>query len=818
MAKVNLHQKTNKFISLAFFFILISCTTNAQELRKLSGQVTDDQNRFLASSTISILHPKDSSILHSVLTNEEGKFEMEFSSQPSYLLSASMISYKKQFLLVDSKDLATPVTFRLIRNNSKMEEVKITARKPLIEQKIDRTVVNVDALLSNSGVSALEVLENSPGVSVDQNSGSISLRGKNGVVIFIDDKPTYLSGSDLANYLRSLPSATLEKIEIMTNPPARYDAAGNAGVINIRTKKNRARGFQGSLSLGYNQGRLPRSTNNLNLNYREGKFNVFGTLGYTLNNGFNDLDIYRYYLHPNGQLRSTFFQHSDIRRKSHAGNARLGVDYALNSKTTMGILLNGILRPSNEHTLNTSTVRNETGLTDSVITADNAQKNNWRNGSINLNLLHQFNTGRSVSFDLDYVGYRSRQDQIFQNAIYAPNGDLKSKDGLTGDLPSDIYIYSAKADYSHAFANAGKIEGGAKISQVTTDNAANYFIQFNGSTTPDYDKTNHFKYQELIQAAYLNYQRNFSRFSLQSGLRLERTVSDGHQLGNSVKPDSTFRRSYTQAFPTLYILYKLDSQSRHQVGFNYGRRIDRPVYQDLNPFISPLDKFSIYVGNPYLRPTITNSFELSHIYKNRITTTLSYSFTDDVIQETIDLSNSVYVSRPANIGKSSVLGLNINATLHPFSWWTNNITLDVQKRHYEGLLYNYYMDTSRYYFGTNLTSQFNLGKGWTAELGGFYRTDVLVGQIISGETGQFNIGAGKKLFQNKGSLKLNFRDVFYTRINKGVISSIRNAYATYRNWFDTQMIGLTFSYSFGKNGSGPRNRSSATEAEQNRVR
>ena len=162
--------------------------------------------------------------------------------------------------------------------------------------------------------------------------------------------------------------------------------------------------------------------------------------------------------------------------------------------------------------------------------------------------------------------------------------------------------------------------------------------------------------------------------------------------------------------------------------------------------------------------------------------------------------------------------MNVNAGLNPYSWWTNNITLEVQNRHYEGMLYDYYLDTSSYYFGANLTSQFNLGKGWSAELGGFYRTDILFGQIISGETGQFNIGAGKKLFHNKGSLKLNFRDVFYTRINKGIISSIKNAYATYSNWFDSQMIGLSFSYSFGKSNSGPRNRSSATETEQNRVR
>ncbi len=189
------------------------------------------------------------------------------------------------------------------------------------------------------------------------------------------------------------------------------------------------------------------------------------------------------------------------------------------------------------------------------------------------------------------------------------------------------------------------------------------------NTEPDYDKTNHFLYKETINAAYLNLNKDWSRLSLQVGVRLENTISNGHQLGNVTKPDSTFRRTYTNLFPTAYMLYKLDTLSKHQISFSYGRRIDRPFYQDLNPFISPLDKFSIYVGNPYLKPTFTNTFELSHIFKNKTTTTVSYNSTTDIIEETIDLANSIYISRPANIGKSSVLGLSITSSLKTAKWW-----------------------------------------------------------------------------------------------------------------------------------------------------
>ncbi|MEJ7671744.1 MAG: hypothetical protein WKF59_03335 [Chitinophagaceae bacterium] len=224
-----------------------------------------------------------------------------------------------------------------------LKGVSVTAKKQFIEQKIDRTVMNVDALVSNAGVTALDVLENAPGVLVS-SEGAVSLKGKSGVVIFIDDKPTYLSGADLANYLRSLPSSTLDKIEIMPNPPARYDAAGNAGVINIRTKKSRSGGFTGGINLAYWQGKYARTTNSFNFNYRTQKVNVFSTASYTINNGLNDPDLYRYYFKSNGSLRSTFFQNSFIRNTSYSTNIKLGVDYFLSPKATIGILVNGIIR------------------------------------------------------------------------------------------------------------------------------------------------------------------------------------------------------------------------------------------------------------------------------------------------------------------------------------------------------------------------------------------------------------------------------------------------------------------------------------------
>jgi len=807
----------NKFCCFIILLTLLAITSFSQDTGKISGQVFDEEKKPMPGATVYLL--KDTVTIKTSHSNTAGKFIFENLKYGSYFLSITAVGYSRysDAIVLSDLNVSAENNYLMKQEANLLKSVSVTAKKPFIEQKIDRTVMNVDALVSNAGVSALEVLENAPGVIVS-SEGSISLKGKSGVIIFIDDKPTYLSGIDLANYLRSMPSGSLDKIEIMPNPPARYDAAGNAGVINIRTKKTRIGGFNGGINLNFGQGKYSRTNNSFNFNYKNQKINFFGTTSYSINNGFNDLDIFRYYFKGDGSLRSTFFQNSFIRQTSHSTNIKFGLDYFLSVKTTVGVLVNGIVRPFKSTTANRSVVSNDSGSIDSLITANNKENSKWKKGSINLNYLHRYNADKELSFDLDYIAYNTLQDQDFLNRVFGPSENLKSTDGLTGDLPSRINIYSAKGDYSYSLTANTKLGAVAKLSYVSTDNAANYFTIFNNVTKADYDKTNHFLYKETIKAAYLNLNKDWKQFSIQSGLRLENAISDGHQLGNVTKPDSTFRRSYANLFPTVYLLYKLDTVSKNQLGFSYGRRIDRPFYQDLNPFISPLDKFSIYVGNPYLQPTFTNTFELSHIFKNKITTTLSYNATKDIVEETIDLSNSIYISRPANIGKSSVLGLGITGSLKPAKWWTSTFFAEIQNRYYKGIVYEYALDTSSIYFGSNMTNQFSLGKGWTAEITGSYRTGILVGQIISGETGRINAGIAKKVFNNKGSVKLNVRDIFHTGLNHGIITSIKGAYATYHNWGDTRNFIISFNYNFGKTTGSPRNRNSGAEAEQNRVK
>lgn len=699
-----------------------------------------------------------------------------------------------------------------------LKEVSVSAKKAFSVKKMDRVVVNVDALISNAGTTALEALEKSPGIQIDQN-GVISLKGKQGVLIYIDDKPTYLSGDDLQNYLKSLPSSALDQIEIMSNPPARYDAAGGAGVINIRTKKGTVRGFNGAINIALNQGQMTRSPNSANLNIRNNKMNYFILMSDNYNNSFTDLDINRAYKNADNSPKSFFNQNSYFDRNGNTFNAKAGADFYQSSKTTWGVVLTGLKRKSTQINNNTSNLLSASRQLDSIITAKNIDKINYDNGGLSLNYRHQFDsTGHGITADADYLIYKNQTDQTYYNTSYFANGGLKSADVLSGDLPSTINIYSLKTDYTLPLANQLKFESGLKTSYATTDNEAGYFNTVNQTTTPDYNKSNHFLFRERISAAYLNLSKEMKRVSIQLGLRAENTQSDGHQLGNIMKQDSTFTKSYTSIFPTFYMLYKLDSASNHQVGLNYGRRIERPYYQDLNPFISPLDKFTYYVGNPFLRPSYVQSVELSYTLMSKYTLTSSYSNSKDDVNETIEITNGMYYSRPGNLGRTVVKSISFDGNFDPFKWLNINIYSELTNIASKSAFYTGTLNTSGTFSFTNANARIALGKGWDGELSGNYRNRMINAQFELGKIWQANAGVQKKL-SAKSTLKLTVNDIFYTSVRTGIINNLVQTEASWVNKSDTRTAVVSFNYRFGKTFSTPaKHDNNGADAEKNRVK
>ncbi|HEX6426817.1 MAG TPA: TonB-dependent receptor [Niastella sp.] len=810
----------NLFIIILLTVSLIGRAQNRTAV-KLNGKVSATNQPALSAATITLLKAKDSSLVKVSVSDQDGRYSFDNPPQGRYLVVVSAVGYDKQysspFTISPDSAIKELTTIVLSPRSNNLKAVTVSARKPLVEQKIDRMVVNVDAFISNTGANALEALEKSPGVQVDKD-GNISLKGKQNVVVLIDGRPAYLSGADLANMLKGMQASQLEQIEIMTNPPAKYDASGNAGIINIKTKKNKVKGFNGNVSAGVGQGVYFKTNESISLNYRDGRVNLFSSYSFNRNNNFQELTIFRRYKDDNDETNAIFEQVAFMKRRNMSNNLKMGMDYFVTNRTTLGIVISGFYNPESSINSNTSYLQNPNYAVDSIATASSNIKGTWKNASVNLNMRHQFDTaGRELTADLDYIVYDNTNNQHFINTTFEPNWIKRYEEQLRGVLPVTVNIYSAKMDYTHPLKNNGRIEAGWKSSYVETVNKADYYLLNSDEWMTDYGKTNYFDYNENINAAYVSLNKQITKkWGLQTGLRYENTSYKGHQYGNPQKGDSSFKRSYNSWFPTVYISY--GANKNNQFGLSYGRRIDRPGYQSLNPFMFFIDKYTYEAGNPYLKPQYSNNFELTHIYKGWLTTTLNYSRTKDLFNETFDQSGYATIVQRGNIGRRENAGIAVNAQIPVAKWLTSMLYTNYNYTRYSGKLYGEDLKVEAGTLQINLNNQMNFKKGWGAELSGWYRSKGVEGQILLQPMGQMAAGISKQVLKGKGTVKVNVRDILYTQKPHGNIN-FKKTEARFENRRDTRVANVTFTYRFGKpikNTNGPRKKGGAGD-EQNRV-
>jgi hypothetical protein len=809
--------------TLIYLFLFTTFIIAAQSNFGITGIIVNEKQEPIELALITVLKAEDSTIVKGEYSEINGKFEINGLKTGVYILKVNLIGYNNYISNpweLNEKNTKKVFDNLILQTNAKvLEAVTITAKTPFVERKIDRTIINVDVLISNSSSNILEALEKSPGVSLDQNS-NLKLRGKSGVVVFIDDKPTYLAGSELENYLKSIPASTVRQIEIMTNPPAKYEAAGNAGVINIITKRDKIAGWNGNVVSTLTQGRYTRNSNSFNLALNKKKWSIYFLSNVSVRNSFQDLNINRYYKNNDLTSKSNFEQNSFIEKTDQTFNGKIGFDYYANKSTTIGFSTKAFSLPSTDFTINTALVSNPDKTLINRVNADNKQENKLSNGTFNVYLKHNIDTiGSNISFDVDYVTYSSNSDQNFKNFIYLPNGTLTYQDLIQGNLPSTINIYAAKVDYAKPINSTFKFEAGLKTAFTKTDNEAAYKNTINNITTINYDLSNRFLYDEKIQAAYVNFTKKIGNIDLQAGLRAEYTTLKGNQLGNLQKPATAFEREYTSIFPTFYISWNVDTLSNHVFNFNYGRRIDRPYFEDLNPFISPLDKFTFYSGNPNLLPTFSNNYSLSHSYKGTLNTTFNYSKTIDGINETLEIDNNgIYYSRPGNIASNETFNLSLEASVPIQKWYTQNAYLEIGHQEYTSKLYTEQLNSKGNYMYISSTNSFILGKDWNAEIRGEYQSDVVSAQLLIKSYGTLNFAISKKILHELGSVKLALNDVLYTRRADGTINNLRLTDANWDSRLDSRSAAITFSYRFGKSSNKPKHNTSGSDSEQQRVK
>jgi iron complex outermembrane recepter protein len=817
------------FASLLF---IANIETNAQG--KISGQITDDKNKIVEFANVTLLKAKDSTLVKGALSDANGSFEFEKIPFGDYLVNISQMGYKKFYTPKFSLDADNPTVklsnLIMAEDSKQLSEVQVVAKKPFIEQQLDKTVVNVENSIVSAGSTALEVLEKSPGITVDKD-GNISLKGKQNVLVMMDGKPTYMSASDLANLLRNMQSSSLDKIEIMTNPPAKYDAAGNAGVINIKTKKNQNMGLNGSATAGLGYGffrSLPKQNGSLNLNYRQGKLNVFGNFSGNNRKSFQINDIKRRFV-ENGKALSGFDQIADSDKQNSSFSYKVGADYFIDTKNTIGILVNGMNGKFNELLDNQAIINNAVGMKDSTSITKGDIANTWGNYSANINFKHVIDsTGKEWTIDADYARYNSNNNMEYRTSKFDLANilrQIRNEDGMT---VSKIDIYALKADLVLPINKTSKFEAGVKSSFVNSNNDMRFdFLTGDLQTrTIDPTRSRDFLYKENINAAYLNYSTAIKKLSIQLGLRVENTIGRGTLQGKDL-----LDRNYTNAFPSVFLRQKLSE--KHQLGLSYSRRIDRPSYEDLNPFLYFLDPYTFQQGNELLLPQFTNALELSHTFMDAITTTINYSRTNGVMTQILQQNNALkltYVTN-YNIGYVDNLGISFSVPVPITKWWFSNTYFNLYNNHYVGDIPKTTIDangnSSTIYqpldarattYQLNMTHQFTLPKKFSLELSGFYQSPFIEGQLVGKPMGQVSFGVQKKVLKDKATIKLNVNDIFWTNQFRGSFM-FNDIDVRIANQWESRTARMTFTYRFGNNKvASARQRKTGLEDEKGRVK
>lgn len=812
-----------KLVTIFAGLVLMGAAARAQ---KVTGNVKDEQGKAITNSTVTLLNAKDSSVVKLALSGDKGQFAIRSDRSGNFLVSVSHVgyatTYSKMFELMPSTELSIG-DIMVSKSGGDLKGVTVTAKKPMVEVKADKTILNVEGTINATGNDALELLRKSPGVLIDKDD-NISLAGKNGVRIYIDGKPTPLAGSDLSNYLKSMNAAQIEAIELITNPSAKYDAAGNAGIINIRLKKNKAFGTNGSINAGYNIGVFPKYNAGINFNHRNKGVNVFGNYNYNKTKQNNAFNLYR-------TILDTIFDNKTsmiFRNNSHGFKA--GADFFIDKSNTFGILINGnIADNSFDNDSRTPIIYKPTGVVDRILVANN--RNNMSRDNVNFNLNYRFadTAGHELNIDADYGFFRNEGNQLQPNYYYNAGGNvLQSQVFYRFIAPTDIDIYTLKADYEQNFKK-GKLGIGAKYSAINT---GNNFKRYNVSQLSpeirslDVARSNQFDYKENIAALYVNYNKQFKGVMFQAGLRLENTVSAGDSYGlngdGSVNKGSiqTFDRNYTNLFPSAAITFNKNPMS--QWGISYSRRIDRPAYQDLNPFEFKLDEYTFQRGNTNLRPQYTNIITLTNTYKYKLNTSLSYSHVNDVFAQLVDTADKSksFITRK-NLATRDVVAMNIS---YPFMYKTYMAFVNFSGNYtkytadFGGGSRKINVDAASFNIYQQHSLRFGKKKDWTAELSGWYNSPALwEGAFKSKSMWSVDAGMQKTVFKGKGTFKVSVSDIFFSMKWRGELDFAGQKSIASGN-FESRQLKTSLTWRFGSNTvKAARQRKDASEDEKKRT-
>lgn len=781
-----------KTLRATFCFLILFLYSSTFCHSQVTGSVADSTGNPLLFCNVMLLHTSDSSVITGTSTNESGNFMLEKKDTGSFrlliLYSGYIDFYSAPFALSETQIKYDAGKIILLPDSSSLAAVQIVAQKPFMEQKLDRVVFNIENSIISAGNNGLDVLKKLPGVTVDNND-NIQVRGKAGVLFMINGRTSHLSGADMASYLRSIDASQIEKIEVITNPSAKYDASGNA-IINIVLKKNKNLGFNGQVNAGWNQGFYGAEYGGAELNYRTKKWNFFTTANHYTGEFYED-----------ATRLTTFNSNEYILGQAyvkHHGNwdyMQAGLDFSPNDKQVIGF--------SAERSSGTGvqTRHYNASMVDGNNALDSSQvTNGLQNDKLvfyTFDLNYKFNidtTGKELTADLNYAPFSTAATRENITDYYNSAHQFYYSSTQKASFPVHVNILAGQLDYVQPIGKKVRMETGLKGSIVSTDNNAKYFNIINGAEINDTNLTNHFLYDENIFSAYVNYAHELSKkMSFQLGFRGEETQTKGTQLVN----DSVFTRQYFNLFPSAFLSWKIDSTNN--LNLSYSRRIERPDYSQLNPFLFFQNPYTYNSGNPYLRPQMSDNYEITHIFHDMLNTTFGYMHMTDVysLVTYADTSTHIFYNRNENLSTYNVFSISAAITYPVTNWFTTVTSFIAFRDHYFGLVNDNNFSVVRYTWILSSLNMIQLKKGWSIEASFFYRS--LNQNAVWQEAPVYNLdfGVRKKFPNGKGSISLNVSDILW--------SSYQNSKAVYPAYnfevngrADSRRVGISFSYKLGK--------------------
>lgn len=795
----------------------------------LHGKVLDEAGHPIPFVTVGLLTAQDSMLVRATASDQKGVYVFEKLPLGRYRIKTSAVGYHDLFTayfeLTNTPKLVPDIM--MAASVSELKEVVVSAKKPFVEQRIDRMVVNVEGSIIASGSTALEVLQKAPGVTVDYQNDLIQLKGKAGVIVQIDGKQSYLSQQDVIALLRTMSSDNIATIELITNPGARYDAAGNSGIINIRLKKNTSLGTNGAFSLAGGSGIYDRERASIQLNNRTAKVNLFGS--YSLNRGGNLFHFLATSIQPDPTDtepgRQTYGTSTSYLPMRDLGqNAKVGLDFSPTKNTIIGMVWTGLWSHHTEDGSAQSAFSRTEGGADYLRTVTRKSINSQSvNQVVNLNAQHSLGTKGQLSADLDYGQFNRDfvNNLLFTNPI-SPNGDPTSTNVLLNAQPTTVQIRTAKADYSRGLVNGWKMEAGLKMADVTTDNNLTVRDGLLDHVQINPELSNHFIYSERVGAAYASISGAFGRIDslktqVQVGLRAEHTHSEGNRNGGAVLTlNQVVTRNYLNFFPSVFVSRPLAHGATLSLSYSY--RIDRPNYQNLNPARSYVDPYAFTQGDAFLRPQYTSAFELRYGLKKGFFLSLGANLTTDFVNATFYAleGNKKYLIYQ-NIGDAQGGALVAGIPFTITEGWQVQATAMGYFNQYQVKYETESLRIKNIAGRMNVSNAFLFGRGWTAELSGWVATPATQFLNTSPWRGSMDIGV-QKAVSKALKVKLSWQDVFYSNRYIANMNVPGRLVGNTEFKLDSRVALLNVSYTFGNQKvKATRQRRTGSEEESRRA-